>query len=108
MADELKKKTVIARVTQPRAKSTAAIVKTGYCNVFGIRENPDDMVLNFGFRESGGRTEGGVQQVQLLHKVILSVATARRLRDTLSALFQKRDAPRVRVKAKVVPRRKPN
>ncbi len=105
MANEPTGKTVVGRVARPRARISTTNMKSAYCNFFTARVNPEDVVLNFGFDERGGSAQKDPQQVQILHKVILSVATARRVKDTLVALFQKRDAPRVRVKAQVVPPR---
>jgi len=73
-------------------------MKSVYCNFFFAHDNPNEVVLNFGFNQSLGSTQQDLQ-VQMLHQVILHPATARRVKDTLVQLFQKRDAPRVRAVA---------
>ena len=108
MANEPSNKTVAARVAQPRARVDSAGMRSAYCNCFTARLNPDEAVINFGFDERGGAQAAGARQIQVLHKVVLSPATARKLKDTLIALFQKRDAQRVRVKTQVAPTAKSN
>jgi hypothetical protein len=106
MANETIGKAVAARVTQPRARVETTSMKSAYCNCFTARLNPEEAVLNFGFDERGGSQSKEARKIQVLHKVVLSPATARRLRDTLVALFQKHDAPRVRVSTQVSPPQK--
>ena len=108
MANQPTGKTVVARVSQPRPQMNTTNMESAYCNFFTAQANPEEVVLNFGFDERGGTVPKGAQQVQILHKVILSPATARRVKDTLVALFQKRDAPRVRVKAQIARPEKPH
>lgn len=78
---------------QRRVRMDTANMKSAYCNFFAAQDNPNEVVLNFGFNQRWGQVETDVQ-VQLLQQVILHPATARRVKDTLVALFQKRDAPR--------------
>ena len=85
---------------QRRLRMDTAQMKSAYCNFFAAQDNPNEVVLNFGFNQSLGSTQQDLQ-VQMLQQVILHPATARRVKDTLVALFQKRDAPRVRVSPKV-------
>ena len=94
-------KTTDAKVTataQRRVRMDTSSMKSAYCNFFVARDNPNEVLLNFGFNQSPGSLQGDVQ-VQLLQQVILHPATARRVKDTLVSLFQKRDAPRTRVAA---------
>ena len=91
-------KTTAAKVTataQRRVRMDTSNMKSAYCNFFMARDNPNEVVLNFGFNQSLGATQQDLQ-VQMLQQVILHPATARRVKDTLVQLFQKRDAPRVR------------
>ena len=87
-----------AGAVQRRVRMDTANMKSAYCNFFVAQDNPNEVVLNFGFNQSLGSTQQDLQ-VQLLQQVILHPATARRVKDTLVALFQKRDAPRVRAAA---------
>ena len=80
---------------QRRLRMDTANMKSAYCNFFAAQDNPNEVVLNFGFNQSLGSTQQDLQ-VQMLQQVILHPATARRVKDTLVQLFQKRDAPRVR------------
>jgi glutathione synthase/RimK-type ligase-like ATP-grasp enzyme len=94
-------KTTAAKVTataQRRVRMDTSNMKSAYCNFFAAQANPNEVVLNFGYNQSLGSTQRDVQ-VQMLQQVILHPATARRVKDTLVALFQKRDAPRVRAGA---------
>ena len=91
-------KTTDAKVTataQRRVRMDTSNMKSAYCNFFVAQDNPNEVLLNFGFNQSPASLQGDMQ-VQLLQQVILHPATARRVKDTLVALFQKRDAPRVR------------
>ena len=87
-----------APAAQRRVRMDTANMKSAYCNFFVAQDNPNEVVLNFGFNQSLGATQKELQ-VQLLQQVILHPATARRVKDTLVALFQKRDTPRVRAAA---------
>ena len=80
---------------QRRVRMDTSNMKSAYCNFFVAQDNANEVVLNFGFNQSLGATQQDLQ-VQMLQQVILHPATARRVKDTLVALFQKRDAPRVR------------
>ena len=91
-------KTTAAKVTataQRRVRMDTANMKSAYCNFFVAQDNANEVVLNFGYNQSLGATQPDLQ-VQMLQQVILHPATARRVKDTLVQLFQKRDAPRVR------------
>jgi len=83
---------------QRRVRMDASNVKSAYCNFFAVQDNPNEVVLNFGFNQQWGQTQADMQ-VQMLQQVVMHPATARRLKDTLVAVFQKRDAPRVRASA---------
>ena len=85
---------------QRRVRMDTANMKSAYCNFFMVRDNPNEVLLNFGFNQNAGSPQGDVQ-VQMLQQVILHPVTARRVKDTLVALFQKRDAPRVRTSSKL-------
>jgi hypothetical protein len=98
-------KKIVARVAQPRARSSTNGVKPSYCNFFSARAGAQEVMLNFGFNEANGSAP---KASQILHTVILSPATARRVKDALVELFQKRDASRVRLKAQIAPAKKPN
>jgi uncharacterized protein (DUF1800 family) len=98
---EAKPTAVSATATaQRRVRMDTANMKSAYCNFFMARDNPNEVVLNFGYNQSLGATQQDLH-VQMLHQVILHPATARHVKDTLVALFQKRDAPRVRVSSKL-------
>ena len=83
-----------------RVRMDTANMKSAYCNFFVAQDNANEVVLNFGFNQSLGATQPDLQ-VQMLQQVILHPATARRVKDTLVQLFQKRDAPRVRVSSQL-------
>ena len=89
-----------ATPAQRRVRMDTANMKSAYCNFFLAQDNPNEVVLNFGFNQRGDSAQKDLQ-VQMLQQVILHPATARRVKDTLVALFQKRDAPRVRVSSKL-------
>ena len=108
MANEQTPKTVSPGRVQQRVQINTANMKSAYCNFFTARANPEEVVLNFGFDELRGSATKDPHQVQILHQVVLSAATARRVKDTLVDLFQKRDAGRVHVKAQAVPAGKPS
>jgi len=97
----------VSATAQRRVRMDASNMKSAYCNFFAVQDNPNEIVLNFGFNQQWGQTQADMQ-VQLLQQVILHPATARRVKDALVQLFQRRDAPRVR--ANVVPSgsKKPN
>ena len=80
---------------QRRVRMDTSNMKSAYCNFFVAHDNPNEVVLNFGFNQSPGSTQGDMQ-VQLLQQVILHPATACRVKDTSVQLFQKRDARRSR------------
>ena len=108
MADEQSPKAAIRRIVQRQIRIAAPEVKEQYCNYLTTQASAERVVLNFGFDPRRGPAPNDAQQAKLLHKVVLSPAMARRVKDTLVTLFQKRDAPRVRVTAKVVPAKTPN
>lgn len=83
---------------QRRVRMDTSNMKTAYCNFFAVHDNLNEVVLNFGYNQTLGSTQQNLQ-VQMLHQVILHPATARRVKDTLVALFQKRDASRGRTAA---------
>jgi hypothetical protein len=103
MADEKTPKTVSSGRVQQRVQLNTANMKSAYCNFFTARANPEEIVLNFGFDELRGSATKDAHQVQMLHQVVLSAATARRVKDTLVELFRKRDAGGVQVTAQAVP-----
>ena len=107
MADQPTGKALTARVSQPRGRVNPGNVKGAYCNFFTARANSEEIILNFGFNDRGGSAPKSSSQAQILHRVVLGPGTARRLRDTLSAMLGKKDAPRVVVKAQVAPRKAP-
>ena len=80
---------------QRSVRMDTANMKSAYSNFFVVQDNANEVVLNFGFNQSLGSSQKDMQ-VQLLQQVILHPATARRVKDTLVALFQKRDASRGR------------
>ena len=83
---------------QRRLRMDTANMKSAYCNFFIAQDNPNEVVLNFGFNQTLGSNQKDMQ-VQLLQQVILHPAAARRVKDSLVALFEKRDAPRGRAGA---------
>jgi hypothetical protein len=83
---------------QRRLRMDTANMKSAYCNFFIAQDNPNEVVLNFGFNQTLGSNQKDMQ-VQLLQQVILHPEAARRVKDSLVALFQKRDAPRGRAGA---------
>lgn len=83
---------------QRRLRMDTANMKSAYCNFFVAQDNPNEVVLNFGFNQTLGSNQKDLQ-VQLLQQVILHPATARQVKDALVALFEKRDARRGRAGA---------
>ena len=102
MPEEKTPKMVNPARVQQRIQVNTANMKTAYCNFFMARGNPEEIVLNFGFDEMHGSATKDPHQVQILHQVVLSAATARRVKDTLVELFRKRDAGGVQVTAQPV------
>jgi len=92
---------------QRRLRMDTANMKSAYCNFFMAQDNPNEVVLNFGFNQNLGSTQQELQ-VQLLQQVILHPATARRVKDTLVQLFEKRDGRRARAGAQAEPPKKLN
>jgi hypothetical protein len=83
---------------QRRLRMDTANMKSAYCNFFAAQDNPNEVVLNFGFNQRWDSAQKDLQ-VQMLQQVILHPATARRVKDTLVALFEKHDARRGRAGA---------
>ena len=108
MADEQPPKPATATGAQRRVRINAANMKSSYCNFFNARANPEVVVLNFGFDDLLGAETKDPLQVQMLHQVVLNVATARRVKDALVAILQQRDAGRGLAKAQTLPSGKSN
>ena len=106
MAIQKTGKKVSARVTQRRPPADTAGAKGTRCNQLTLRASATDVVLDFGLSERAGAGKGTARQSQSLHKVSLSPAMARRVKDALVAFFKKQDTPRARVTAKVAPPKK--
>lgn len=87
--------TAPAGTPQRRVRMDTGNLKTAYCNFFVAQDNPNEVLLNFGFNQSPGSPQGDMQ-VQLLQQVILHPATARQVKDALVTLFNRRDARRSR------------
>ena len=98
MAKEETKPETTSTAAQRRVRMDTANMKSAYCNFFVAQDNPNEVVLNFGFNQNLGSTQQDLQ-VQLLQQVILHPATARQVKDTLVQLFQKRDSRRARAGA---------
>lgn len=98
--DESKAETKTAATStgaaQRRVRMDTSNMKSAYCNFYVVQDNSNEVVLNFGYNQNLGTPQQDLQ-VQMLQQVILHPTTARRVKDTLVALFQKRDAPRTRV-----------
>jgi hypothetical protein len=92
---------------QRRLRMDTANMKSAYCNFFAAQDNPNEVVLNFGFNQRWDSTQKDLQ-VQLLQQVILHPATARQVKDALVALFEKRDARRALAKEQPDSTKKPN
>ena len=92
---------------QRRLRMDTANMKSAYCNFFAAQDNPNEIVLNFGFNQNWGSAQKDLQ-VQLLQQVILHPATARQVKDALVALFEKRDARRARATEQLDLTKKPN
>ena len=92
---------------QRRLRMDTANMKSAYCNFFAAQDNPNEVVLNFGFNQALGSTEQDLH-VQLLQQVILHPATARQVKDALVTLFEKRDARQVSARAQAASPKKPN
>jgi len=98
MAKDETKPGTTGAAAQRRVRMDTANMKSAYCNFFVAQDNPNEVVLNFGFNQNLGSTQPDLQ-VQLLQQVILHPATARRVKDTLVELFAKRDGGRARAGA---------
>jgi len=92
---------------QRRLRMDTSQMKSAYCNFFAAQDNPNEVVLNFGFNQSLGATQQELQ-VQLLQQVILHPATARQVKDALVQRFEKRDSRRTRATAQPDAPKKPN
>ncbi|MGH8766851.1 MAG: DUF3467 domain-containing protein [Burkholderiales bacterium] len=99
--------TSAAPAAQRRVRMDTSNMKSAYCNFFVAQDNPNEVVLNFGFNQSLGATQKDMQ-VQLLQQVILHPATARQVKDALVALFKKRDSRLARATAQPDSPKKPN
>ncbi len=104
---ETRSSTTSAGATQRRVRMDTANMKSAYCNFFIAHDNPNEVVLNFGYNQSLGSTQQDLQ-VQMLQQVILHPATARQVKDTLVGLFQKRDARRASASVPSGAPKKPN
>lgn len=91
-------KSATGAAAQRRLRMDTANMKSAYCNFFVAQDNPNEVVLNFGFNQGLGSTQQDLQ-VQMLQQVILHPATARQVKDALVALFEKRDARLARATA---------
>ena len=98
MAKEETKTETPSAAAQRRVRMDTANMKSAYCNFFMAQDSPNEVVLNFGFNQNLGSTQQDLQ-VQLLQQVILHPDTARRVKDTLVELFEKRDGRRTRAPA---------
>jgi len=107
MAKEETKPDTTSAAAQRRLRMDTANMKSAYCNFFVAQDNPNEVVLNFGFNQNLGSTQPDLQ-VQLLQQVILHPATARRVKDTLVELFEKRDGRRARAGAQADSPKKAN
>ena len=107
MAKEETKPETTSAAAQRRLRMDSANMKSAYCNFFVAQDNPNEVVLNFGFNQNLGSTQPDLQ-VQLLQQVILHPATARRVKDTLVELFEKRDGRRARAGAQADSPKKAN
>jgi len=107
MAKEETKPETTSAAAQRRLRMDSANMKSAYCNFFVAQDNPNEVVLNFGFNQNLGSTQQDLQ-VQLLQQVILHPATARRVKDTLVELFEKRDGRRARAGAQADSPKKAN
>ena len=107
MAKEETKPGTTGAAAQRRVRMDTANMKSAYCNFFVAQDNPNEVVLNFGFNQNLGSTQPDLQ-VQLLQQVILHPATARRVKDTLVELFEKRDGRRARAGAQADAPKKAN
>ena len=95
------------RILPPRrVRMDTSNLRTAYCNYFSVHDNREEVVLNFGFNDRRGSAQQNVQ-IQILQQIILHPATARRVKDTLVAIFKKRDRRVLRVAQTVSPK-KPN
>ena len=83
---------------QRRVRMDTSNMKSAYCNFFAAQDNPNEVVLNFGFNQGLGSTQQELQ-VQMLQQVVLHPATARQVKDALVALFEKRDVRQAPAKA---------
>jgi len=75
----------------------ASAVNTTYCNFFTTRDSPEEVVLNLGLTQHWDPKQKELQ-VKMLQQVIMHPAAARRLKDTLVQLFERRDARAARGK----------
>ena len=107
MANEATGKIETTGGSQRRLRMDTSGMKSAYCNFFAAQDNPNEVVLNFGFNQRWGSAQKDVQ-VQLLQQVILHPATARQVKDALVALFEKRDARRARATEQLDSTKKPN
>ena len=74
-----------------KVRMDASSAETTYCNFVVAQDSPEEVVLNLGLTQQWNREERELK-VKVLQQVIMNPAAARRLRDTLIQLFERRDA----------------
>ena len=108
MATEEQSKGSAAQTPESRKiRLDTSNVKSAYCNFFTAQDAAEEVVLNFGYNQRWDPAQKDLH-VQMLQQVILHPATARRVKDALVALFEKRDARQAPAKAPSAAPKKPN
>ena len=92
---------------QRRVRMDTRNMKSAYCNFFTAQDAAEEVVLNFGYNQRWDPAQKDLH-VQMLQQVILHPAVARRVKDALVALFEKRDARQAPAKAPSASPKKPN
>lgn len=79
---------------QPDLKLDTSQLKSSYCNVCSATSTREEVVLTFGINQSWDLQQQGAgpMEVQLLHRIILSPAAAKRFHELLTRLMKEHEA----------------
>jgi hypothetical protein len=79
---------------QPEMKLDTSQLKSSYCNVCSATSTKEEVVLTFGVNQNWDLQQGvrGPMDVQLLHRIIMSPAAAKRFHDLLTRLLTEHES----------------
>lgn len=76
---------------EPALRWDTTQLKSTYCNVANATSTREEVVLNFGVNQNRDRPRAELE-IQLLHRVLLSAFTARRLQQLLTQLIAEHES----------------